>query len=128
MIRPDKTQFLSELPQYLELPPVTGSLVVSGVFPSGFSQNFTANVAIQSNATRVDLYGTNQNTQKKQLLSSTGFPAIYQNAGGELAQHTIIYGVGLITWQLLITNNTASTITLINQTFALKAVCYTLPI
>lgn len=129
MIKPDGIQFFSRLPQYTELAPATGSLVLVGNgFPDGFSHTFSTTLSIDSNATRVDLYATNSNTGKKQLLSSTGFPAVYQNVSGELAQHTITFGSNSLTWDLTITNNTGGPVTLIDQTFNLEAICYILPI
>lgn len=117
----DNAITVSSFPPFAYGPTVTGSLVLVGnVFPPGFSYTFSTTVNIGSTTNRVDLYGSNSLGQK-QCLSTTGFPAIYQNKAGELAQQYITYGSGTITYNLTITNNTASSITLIDQTIYLEA-------
>lgn len=128
MLRLDKILFSSELPSYINTADSTANLTVSGSVANGATVNFTAVVTILSTTNRCDLYGTNQNTITKQLLSNTGFPAIYQNKAGENAQQQILYGTGTITYILSIFNGTGSPITLTSQVIALEVIQYSLPI
>lgn len=129
MIRPDNMQFYSALPSYTNPSTVEGSLpVIGNILPDGFSFTFTTTLTVDTAINKIDLYGINTNTGLRELLSSTGFPSIYQNSGGEAARHEISYAPGSITYSLTISNGTGGVLVLIDQTINLKAFCYTLPV
>lgn len=129
-VNPDAIAMSSILPQFVNTnpAPITAQLVMFGnKFPPAFSHTFSQTISYPSGANWINLYASNSNTNLKQLVSQTGFPAIWQNAGGELAQQYITYGTNSLTYNLVITNNTAGNISLIDQNFNFELVMYQLP-
>lgn len=129
-IRPDNVQFSTLLPNYIQIiPNPTGNMdVIGNILPYTFSFTFTATISgLSPDKTRCDLYGVNQNTGNKQLLTNTGFPSIYQNKQGEKATCFVEYGTDSITFSMTIENNTGAVAVLIDQTFALTVVQYKIP-
>src|SRR5882757_3011139 len=88
-IRPDGINFLSTLPNYINITTdagaPTGTIAISGTIANGATVDYSVTIPTSSSNNRFDIYGTNQNTLIKQLYSNTTFPVNYQNAGGEAA-------------------------------------------
>jgi hypothetical protein len=126
-IRPDGINFLSTLPNYINIGNPTGDIVISGSIPDGGGQVFSVTISVSRQNTRSDIYGTNTNTGIKQLLSGTNFPVIYQNAGGEAVNSGVLYGVDSITVEITVENNTGSPVLLIDQTIGIQVVEYSIP-
>lgn len=126
-IRPDGIAFLSTLPNYINIGNPTGDIVISGVIPDSTSQTFSVTITVSSQNTRSDVYGTNLNTNIKQLLSATNFPVIYQNSGGENVSSGISYGSGSLTIDIIVDNNTGGPVVLTNQTITIQVVEYQIP-
>lgn len=127
MIKPDNIQFLSTLPNYINIANSPGTISISGTLPDTAVQDYSVTISTSRNNTRFDVYGTNQNTQTKQLFSNTTVPVNYQNSGGELANIIISYAPTQMSVTIELTNNTGSPITLINQTFGINIVQYQIP-
>jgi len=127
MIRPDQINFLSTLPNYINIGNTPGSIVITGSIADGFSATFSTTIATSRQNNRFDVYGTNQNTNTKQLLSNTSFPVIYQRTSTEAVNSIITYGVASIQVDILVENFTGGPITLVNQTIAISVVQYEIP-
>lgn len=127
MIKPDNINFLSTLPAYIGIGQPTGNIVISGTILNGSGQSFSITVPTSPDNTRFDVYGVNQNTNIKQLLSNTNFPLIYQYKSTEFLAQEIDYAPSSITVIFQIQNFTGSSVTLINQTIAITIVEYQIP-
>lgn len=127
-IRPDGISFLSTLPNYINFDDATGSIAISGsIAGGGTTQNFSTTIATSRSNTRFDVFGINQNTNVKALLSNNADPLIYQSAGGEVTELVITYGPTSMTVLIEVTNNTGSPINLIAQAIAITVVQYQIP-
>lgn len=127
MIKPDNISFLSTLPTYIGIGSPSNSFTISGTIPDGSGQTFSTTVLTSQNNTRFDVYGTNQHTNEKQLLSNTNFPSIYQFVSSELLQMTISYSSTSVEVQFQISNFTGASINLINQTILITVEEYMIP-
>jgi hypothetical protein len=127
MLRPDGINVHTLLPSFYSPVTTTGNLVISGVVTPFAGATFSVTISTSSGTTRCDVYGKNMNDGTKQCLSSTGFPSIYQNAGGESASVQIDPGASSIRVQITIFNGTGLAVNLTNQTLAITVVQYKIP-
>lgn len=127
-IRPDNINFLSTLPNYINIGNPTGNIVISGSILDGNGQIFSTNISTSSSNTRFDIYGLNTNTNTKQLFSGTDFPSIYQFISTENVTLSTVYNTGSISVSIEVDNFTGSTINLVNQTIAVTIVEYEIPL
>lgn len=132
-IRLDKVQFFSGLETYLNDETLTSDMAVSGSILNGGSQSFFAVINFSLTNRRADLYAKNLNTSRKRPLSGGARLNPYQFASSETADLTALYdsnilgtGPGALAI-LTVTNNTGSTINLVNQTLKISAVLYEVP-
>lgn len=126
-IKPDNIQFLSTLPNYINIDNSSQDISISGVLLPLAVNNYTVTFTTSRNNTRFDIYGKNQNTLTKQLFSNTPFPVVYQNSSGEIARIITTYASTSITVTIQLTNNTAGVIGLISQIITISLVQYQIP-
>jgi hypothetical protein len=126
-IRPDRINFLSTLPNYINIGNPTGTIAIGGSIADMSGQSFSVTIPTSTDNTRFDIYGTNQNTNIKQLLSNTGYPVIYQSVSTEDVTSQVTYAPGSITVQINIANNTGAGIILMTQNIAVVVVEYRIP-
>ncbi len=130
-IRPDNINFLSTLPNYINLTydtgAPTGTISVSGSIGIGATLTFSTVITTSSQNTRSDVYGVNSNTGIKQLLSNTGYPTIFQKTGAEKVNVYIDYAATSLTVSIVVVNNTGAPILLTTQSIVVTVVEYQIP-
>lgn len=134
-IRPDRIQFSTQLPNYINIGTPIDNIVISGTVGIGATVNFSVAVSTSVNNTRCDIYGKNTTNGNKQLLSTSNYISndvapgggIYIHVSTELAQLLLTQANGSVTVQISIFNGTGSPVTLTTQTIIVSVVEYQIP-
>jgi len=127
--RLDKLQFLSNLPNFINVAQETATLDVSGtVGASSILILPVVTIKLKSASNFFTLYAYNNLTGYKSTLTSIGSLFYnYSNSSSEIAEQYITVLNNVVSIHVFINNKIASPVTLIPQTYTFTAVEYQLP-
>jgi len=127
-IRPDKTQFFSNLETYLNYDTLKSNIVASGVIPANSGVIFGTGVNFAREKTRSDVYARNLGTGIKMPIVGGARVNPYSNVSG--IQASLIAGSDAtsVSARLLLFNNTGSPINVGTQTLEISVVVYNVPL
>lgn len=126
--RYDQLQFSTAIPNFINIGTVTATLNVSGTIANGSGKNFIVQPTLTTFTTFADIKITNAGTgDATYLTNDVAIDPIWQYTSTELVQNSVSFLGSLVTIEISVSNNTGSSITLVNQTYDIEIIEYQLP-
>ena len=130
-VKPDTTNYTSQLEAYGNYATLTGVITISGSILNGNTSVFDVTIPYTRSNTRADTYLKNASTGKKTLFNGgvrmSPFENVYQFVSTEVCYRSVAYTSSEIVVGLSIYNGTGGTIVLTNQTLEVSVVLYDAP-
>lgn len=127
--RLDQIQFLSTLPQYINIGNQPGTISISGAVANGATVNFSTTVPILAKNTFADVFITGSVTAKKtQIVSQNSVSLVYSYLSSESVTCFLSFAPTQLTVTVSIYNGTGFNITgLVPQTISVECIQYNIP-